>query len=1215
MRLYNLDPNVFDETRIWDGDAWVRLDSDTGDLPEGEWTSSAAAIRYWFLTKLRGVPHTAIDRNSVVEAGRICSERSYAVNGVIADDEDVNEIEDLFDFAWQGQVIDAGGVLLFRPGADRDPVLTLDVDDEAVSIDAVKPAPSLSERVNELTLTLDQSDAHQFRPMAMPPVVDRETQDRDGRRLAKDLGNIRLVTHAPTANRLMAIALKRARANTRFAYTLPPGDDYRWLTIRSTDRIRINDSENGLSAFLAEVLTFTVNEDWSVSIELQAAPDGIYDDDAAFPPLILPAIDVADPTDVATPTGGTATAFDEKNPDGTTISGFEVTWDDTATPGTDLRYRKAGNTQWIFANSPASPIRVVPLLAGDFEYQLRHVSSKNIASEWTPTATVTIERDQIPPANPRNFAVAAIAGGYQATWTASPDTDYHHTQVYDAPTGTAFTDATLRTTTAGLLFERHSLTTDTLDVWIRHVDTWGNASGEASATVTPSAQGQGIPGASVAELIVFRTATAVAAALGLIRTPTATNYDFSTSTFTELTSGWALQWPAHDPQSEYVYASTVVAVATAGGTDTSLTFSAARLVLNAVNIDVIYKRSSTPPAKPANQAADRNPTDYPAPDTGWSTDPPTGDDPLYSSVRAIRGTQWVHDTPVPVAGPPGLSGKSPQEFYRWSLLDSPPSTPTYPENTDARVNDDFVPSDWVASFNSIPRIKPAPAAGPVVIWRAARSWNSDTGQWSDFTPPVVLGSTGDDLRGEPGAGFNWRGPWASTTAYVLQDVVNFGGRSFICVEAHTASTSPSISVFVNPDGSVIVEAQAPWQLVANRGAQGEASTVPGPRGQRGPASTVVGPQGDGGRSAQEYFRITRLNDRPSRPTGWNAQDGSPPNWTTAAGLPRIRPVPIPGNPLVLWRISRTWNEGTDQWNDFTPPALFDAVPGADGEGEDGDDGRSAQEYFRITRLNDPPPKPTGRNAQDGSPPDWTTAAGLPRIRPVPIPGNPLVLWRISRTWNEGTDQWNDFTPPVLFDAVPGADGEGVPGGGTLGQVLTKIAEGDFQTGWQDASDGSTVPGPQGPQGAQGEVSTVPGPRGLRGLRGLDSTVPGPRGLRGLQGAQGDDSTVPGPRGLRGLQGAQGDDSTAPGPRGLRGLQGAQGDDSTVPGPRGRQGQRGFRGIVGAVGAVGAQGAQGSQGAQGAQGPSHSHGTIFSRLSSLENEVDDHDERIIDLESA
>ena len=37
--------------------------------------------------------------------------------------------------------------------------------------------------------------------------------------------------------------------------------------------------------------------------------------------------------------------------------------------------------------------------------------------------------------------------------------------------------------------------------------------------------------------------------------------------------------------------------------------------------------------------------------------------------------------------------------------------------------------------------------------------------------------------------FNWRGTWAATTAYVIDDIVKFGGNTYICIANHTSSAS------------------------------------------------------------------------------------------------------------------------------------------------------------------------------------------------------------------------------------------------------------------------------------------------------------------------------------------------------------------------------------------------------------------------------------------
>ena len=40
--------------------------------------------------------------------------------------------------------------------------------------------------------------------------------------------------------------------------------------------------------------------------------------------------------------------------------------------------------------------------------------------------------------------------------------------------------------------------------------------------------------------------------------------------------------------------------------------------------------------------------------------------------------------------------------------------------------------------------------------------------------------------------FKWRGDWTTSTAYVVDDIVKYGGNTYVCVTNHTSSsTSPT----------------------------------------------------------------------------------------------------------------------------------------------------------------------------------------------------------------------------------------------------------------------------------------------------------------------------------------------------------------------------------------------------------------------------------------
>lgn len=120
-----------------------------------------------------------------------------------------------------------------------------------------------------------------------------------------------------------------------------------------------------------------------------------------------------------------------------------------------------------------------------------------------------------------------------------------------------------------------------------------------------------------------------------------------------------------------------------------------------------------------------------------------------------------------------------------------------------------------------------------------------------------------------------------------------------------------------------------------------------------------------------------------------------------------------------------------------------------------------------------------------------------------------------------------------------------------------------------------IPGPQGPQGAQGLI----GPQG---------TI-GPTGQQGAVGPTGAASTVPGPQGPTGQQGNVG----ATGSTGATGSVGATGPTGLrgATGPAGTNGTNGNTGATGPAGQLGATGPQGIQGLTGPTGPAGSVGNV------------------------
>ena len=177
--------------------------------------------------------------------------------------------------------------------------------------------------------------------------------------------------------------------------------------------------------------------------------------------------------------------------------------------------------------------------------------------------------------------------------------------------------------------------------------------------------------------------------------------------------------------------------------------------------------------------------------------------------------------------------------------------------------------------------------------------------------------------------------------------------------------------------------------------------------------------------------------------------------------------------------------------------------------------------------------------------------------------------------------WEQEKPPVPA-------GEGIPPGGTTGQVLTKKSDEDYDAEWHDPQGGGgtgedggyytpsvseegvlswTASKPSMPAVPAANVQGPAGPAGPRGEIGPEGPE-GPQGEKGAQGPQGDT----GPQGEQGPEGPQG-------PKGDPGAQGPKGDPGNIgpEGPKGDPGEQGPQGPKGEPGEPGAQGPQGNPG--------------------------------------
>ena len=380
------------------------------------WTENAAAIRYWWLRTRRGLPAAAIDAASFRAAHSLCGETihfslptgyedyatssmRYAVNGVIHADDDPERVEAELDFAWAGWAVELDGVYHFLPGADR-PIARAITPDDIIAIEGIQPAPALQDRINAATLSLAQSREHDWLEASLPEFADTAAEARDGERLPQDLGTRPFVADPIAGGRLLAIALRRARASATFTYRVKPGPNLEWLAIRPSDWVNINDPEHGLESFQALVTRTVVNPDWSVTLDLVEQPAGVYADTLVLPGIKPRRIDIPTFRVVPAVTGLRLSYSYTVSRDGTIYWHISATWDAaphltrlvlTGPPTT------IDPTRHAFQQTESAGIRHVFTVdaPGEYTVEARHVTRGGFASPGV-SEIITFDWSDVP---------------------------------------------------------------------------------------------------------------------------------------------------------------------------------------------------------------------------------------------------------------------------------------------------------------------------------------------------------------------------------------------------------------------------------------------------------------------------------------------------------------------------------------------------------------------------------------------------------------------------------------------------------------------------------------------------------------------------------------------------------------------------------------------------------------------------------------------------
>ena len=361
------------------------------------WTRNAAAIRYWIETERFDRPAAAFDETSVISAIATCETRvtydggndlRYTIDGVISSEDRAERLSEELDFTWQGFVIEIDGRLHFKPGRNipNSEGTAFNVDDNMLEFIGAQPAPALSDRVNVISMTLLQSSAHNWLPTDLEAVEDTTSITRDGRRLRRGLGERRFISNPWTARRLMAIALRRARASATYSYRLAPGSNYENLSILPGSLLLVTDRTRGLNGTRLRVIHQSLETDWSVRLTLSELPTGIYADDAIVRPQRPRVFSVSKPSDEpSAPSNLSANAQTSVVDDGAVRSRLNISW--TASPHQTVIAITSGDYRDTLLVSGGSAQADIPA-PGNYTVTARHRNARGVDG---PAAT-TIAR-------------------------------------------------------------------------------------------------------------------------------------------------------------------------------------------------------------------------------------------------------------------------------------------------------------------------------------------------------------------------------------------------------------------------------------------------------------------------------------------------------------------------------------------------------------------------------------------------------------------------------------------------------------------------------------------------------------------------------------------------------------------------------------------------------------------------------------------------------
>ena len=449
-QLWQPSPDQNDDRSVWAGvpsietlvkGIQIRWPADTmGNLTASPaWTDNAAAIIYWYTTERMGWPHELWDFATFRAAYAKCEEvwaptglpdgfpdraKFGEVNGIISADDDHGAVLRELLFCMSGHLVLWNGKLELHAGVDSPATKSIG-DSDIIETVELRPAPAYQDRINAAQMGCAQSAAHAYTVYELPELVDTAAVERDGHKLSFDLGTRAFVNNPARCQQLLAVELRRSRAQAVHVYKVKPGAAFVNHTIKPGSRILVTDSEAGLVDEKMQVLEATRGADMSVVLTLRKAPDGIYAlDTVTLPAVLPPPPPPPERNDPPPSVEGLTVVARAVRIGGSIRSWINVSWTDTGRPVALVLSGPDGLSERTVSIAGAHSFAVAA--QGDYTVRARNVGPGGVESRNAETGTATLSWSHLtPPAVPSLMTLPfaaldesrlSLEMGFTASW-------------------------------------------------------------------------------------------------------------------------------------------------------------------------------------------------------------------------------------------------------------------------------------------------------------------------------------------------------------------------------------------------------------------------------------------------------------------------------------------------------------------------------------------------------------------------------------------------------------------------------------------------------------------------------------------------------------------------------------------------------------------------------------------------------------------------------